>query len=181
VGTDERSCLDAAGRSHSLKSPFDRLLAVEVYDGPTAGIVFCRDGKGALVFRLLAWDERQDLRAFALAPLAMSVAVELIALVSRLEPERWPEWWLKAPGVDSAVTHQIDEMLARSSEPEFLVITSSLLGTLEYCRGFGKGPEQEEFSMLARRDNERDEVSITPFAMWVDLAARGQLGSKGSI
>lgn len=51
-------------------SPLNRMLIAGYYDGPTEGVIECRDCGQTYAFRMLAWDEHQDVRIFAVVPLA---------------------------------------------------------------------------------------------------------------
>ncbi len=56
------------------QSPFVRLLVTGYYDGPTDGFAACRFCDKSYFFRLLSWDDGQDLRIFGLAGLDESFA-----------------------------------------------------------------------------------------------------------
>jgi hypothetical protein len=63
--------------------PFERVLATGYYDGPTEGFTECRQCKLAYAFRKLDWDDAQDMRIFAFAPLEISFEA-IAALISPL-------------------------------------------------------------------------------------------------
>jgi hypothetical protein len=44
-----------SGRSDT--SPFERLIALEYYDGPTRGVIQCRDCEQAYIFTMLEIDD----------------------------------------------------------------------------------------------------------------------------
>lgn len=54
--------------------PFLRVIAVGYYDGPTEGFTECSQCGQAYTFRLLDWDNLQDLRVFAYSPLAINLS-----------------------------------------------------------------------------------------------------------
>lgn len=53
--------------------PFEKALAVGYYDGPTDGFTVCSQCGRAYSFRKLDWDELQDTRVFAFAPLSKTL------------------------------------------------------------------------------------------------------------
>jgi len=54
--------------------PFERVLAVGYYDGPTEGFSECAMCRRCYYFKKLAWDESQDIRIFAFTPLNLDLA-----------------------------------------------------------------------------------------------------------
>ncbi len=68
LGTCEHVSQASANRS-----PLKRFLITGFYDGPTEGVAECDLCGQAYAFRMLAWDEQQDVRVFALTPLAESL------------------------------------------------------------------------------------------------------------
>src|SRR5882762_985473 len=75
----------------SSGEPFEKLLAVEYYDGPTAGIAF--DAVGASVyFKLVAWDEDQWKRIFAVTEIKRELALQVWTCFENIETPRVPIW-----------------------------------------------------------------------------------------
>ena len=74
------------------------IIASEYYDGAMAGIGE-RAADGAPVwFRVVAWDEEQWLRVFAVAAVAASLTQCLVHNLEKVEPRKEPFW---LPGVHS--------------------------------------------------------------------------------
>lgn len=63
--------------------PFERVLATSYHDGPTDGFTECAYCHQAYSFQKIDWDDLQDLRIFAFAPLDISLDV----IAGRLLPE----------------------------------------------------------------------------------------------
>jgi hypothetical protein len=55
--------------------PFERAIATGYYDGPTDGFTICSQCGQAYSFRKLDWDELQDVRVFAFAPISIKFDV----------------------------------------------------------------------------------------------------------
>ena len=73
----------------SDQSPFGKMLVTGFYDGPTDGFVECLRCGRAYAFRMLAWDEEQDVRVYGLAALdesLRSIRVEELRLPELDEP-----------------------------------------------------------------------------------------------
>lgn len=95
----------------SSGEPFEKLLAVEYYDGPTAGIAF--DSVGASVyFKLVAWDEDQWKRIFAVTEIERELALQVWTCFENVETPRVPIW---VPNRSTNVKAEevVDRMLLR--------------------------------------------------------------------
>lgn len=75
------TCCDALEAQEPMPSPFTRILASGYYDGPTEGIVECGKCGRTFAFRMLAWDEEQNVRAFGLAPVAWNYEALCVKLL----------------------------------------------------------------------------------------------------
>lgn len=60
-------CCKEIAQEGIIDSPFYRILATGYYDGPTEGFIECSICKGTYVFRMLDWDDEQDMRIYAMA------------------------------------------------------------------------------------------------------------------
>lgn len=60
--------------------PFGRTIITDFYDGPTEGFTECSECGAVYAFRKVDWDDSQDVRVFAFAPLEIS----LDAIAARL-------------------------------------------------------------------------------------------------
>src|SRR6267154_3692334 len=67
----------------AMPSPFGRTIASGYYDGPTEGFTECAHCGKTYAFRLLEWDDSQDMRIFSFADLD----VGLDSIASRLSLE----------------------------------------------------------------------------------------------
>lgn len=77
-------------------SPAEKIIALGWYDGPTDGILQCRDG---LVFRfhsdgtVLDWgEEGEDLRVYDLFPLPSDSLQRVVSSLASFQSPRWPLW-----------------------------------------------------------------------------------------
>ena len=93
----------------SSREPFEKLLAVEYYDGPSAGIAF--DAVGASVyFKLVAWDEDQWERIFAVTEIESERALQVWTCFENVETPRVPIW-VPNRGTDAKAEEVVDQML----------------------------------------------------------------------
>lgn len=92
-------CCGAATALVGKGSPFAEIIAVDFYDGPVSGVVRCSSCRSVLRYKLLAWDERQEKRVFALAKMPSHAWDQIVALYSYDQP-RFPVWvpkWVELP------------------------------------------------------------------------------------
>ncbi|MGQ0641251.1 MAG: hypothetical protein ACT4P6_10860 [Gemmatimonadaceae bacterium] len=152
-------------------------MALEIYDGPMAGLVFCDGDESVFVFRLLAWDAKQEQRAFSLMPVEEKLASRTIDLLSSVEAPRWPEWWFNGAGTGSS--HEkwrtAKTRLTRAAgPPAFVVVTTNLLGRIEAVTDLDTQTKRDAFTrMIARPSPESDETKAS-FEEWFSFA-RGEL------
>jgi hypothetical protein len=173
------ACLDRISQWDIGQSPFDRLIAFEVYDGATSGMVFCSGGAEALRFSLAAWDERQEARVFTLAPIAAEDATEVVKILTGLIAPRWPEWWLGQPrnhNARRAVDAAISRLVGRSQGERWVVLTEDLLKGPGKSVGVPHGLQRRRFESLSARDSPDAEVSKGTFAEWVGFMERATTG-----
>ena len=164
------TCLNRGSTWGRGESPFDRVIAFEVYDGPTTGVAFCKGGDDAVLFRLLAWDESQVMRVFGLAPLPAQVGTRLLEALTNADHPQWPEWWLKrspAPEAARAVDQAVSEVLDRGGQTRWVVVTEDLLGGSARLARIVEGAHRQEFERLSRRGSPDSEVSEGSFADWL--------------
>jgi hypothetical protein len=72
------------------------IIASEYYDGATAGIGERAADGAAVWFRVVAWDEEQWQRVFAVTALEPSRAEQLVRELEKAEPRKVP-FWLPGP------------------------------------------------------------------------------------
>lgn len=75
----------------TVVAPFRSCLAIEYYDGPTAGIAFDA-GESAVYFALVGWDPEQWTRVFAVCDISGNVAQQVWADFERIDTPRRPLW-----------------------------------------------------------------------------------------
>lgn len=168
-------CLDNALTSGSQRSPFERLLALDVYDGPVHGIAFCRDTQQPVVFRMLAWDNQQTARVYALSPIPQEEAGALVNLLSRFEEPRWPEWWLLNAMVeeDDSVRHAISHLMLVERASWYVAISRNLLDRFEAMKKVEIPEDVAAFRDLSRRQPQDAEVAQGSFQQWLQFIGGG--------
>ena len=70
---------------------FSRVIAVDLYDGPTAAIAECDNCAAAYGLRMEAWDDAHIQRVFRACRLPPGSFDEAIAAFADAGPPRWPE------------------------------------------------------------------------------------------
>jgi hypothetical protein len=124
-------CRDLA-RSSKGRSPFDRVVVLGWYDGPTDGLVRYGDCKRIYRFEMLdSVDEDGMIRVYSLAPLPTDTMDRFVEALSPFMKPNWPIWapiW-KFPTEDDRirVDRAVDDLIAKVGGPEFVVVTSGLL------------------------------------------------------
>ena len=53
--------------------PFERVIAIGYYDGPTEGFTACSQCGQGYSFYMMDWDDKQDVRVFGLSPLDITL------------------------------------------------------------------------------------------------------------
>ncbi len=100
-------------------SPVQKVLIFGWYDGPTDGVLQCRDGQ-VHRFDLLAWEPAtQDLRVFGLYPMPSAAWEQLIAICGG-DRFRWQEQ-LRQP---------IEDVIRQAGPVEWVVATEDLQGEI---------------------------------------------------
>lgn len=164
-------CLDAALSNRSLTSPFERIIAIDYYDGPVRGFAFCRGSLDGYLFRMEAWDDHQSERIFSLAPLDHRDGSALLELASHIEAARRPVW-----AVDYTSRPEMRPMheaivvaTKRASEIEWILRTPDLLGSYSGLAKISGTVKREEFRRLSTRAQPDEEVSDGSFSEWMKL------------
>jgi hypothetical protein len=165
------SCLSRLANRAPVPSPFTRLIAHEIYDGPVSGLIMCDDTGETFVFQLLAWDERQSLRAFCLSPLGHDIAARVIAALETVLPPRWPEWWLnpRSDAERDRTEAVIQEAFDGAEAPKGVVLCRDLLGSFERARLLVSSGEISEFQALNRRVPDVIGMSETDYSVWLEF------------
>lgn len=166
------SCLDGALTSGKQPSPFEKLVALDIYDGPVNGIAFCTDTQQPVVFRMLAWDEQQAVRIFELCAISQEEADSLVDLLSRFEEPRWPEWWVRRSmvGEDDSVRQAVSHLLTLTERAIWYVaMTDDLLGGFQALKKVQTREEAATFRVLRRRQPQGAEVADGTFQQWLQF------------
>ena len=131
--------------------PFDRVIALDYNDGPTAGAVRCASGTGSYRFDLLAidvdgaydqeaWDRGEELRVYGLAPLPPGSFERIVGILTGIEPPRWPVW---APGttttaaLDDRIEQEVILLLEAAGPPTLVAAGPGLLAPFRAAREIG--------------------------------------------
>lgn len=165
------SCLSRLAHRAPVPSPFTRLIAYEIYDGPVSGLSICDDTGETFVFQLLAWDERQSLRAFCFFPLGHDIATRVISALEAVLPPRWPEWWLnpRSEAERNRTETIIQEAFDGAEPPNLVVVCRDLLGSFERTKLLVSSGEIRQFDLLNRRVSDVIGMTETDFSVWLDF------------
>jgi len=118
-------------------SPFDRILCLGYYDGPTSGLAKCAKSQKAYRFELVAWDSNCENRIYSLAETDVQVFDAVVQTLERLEKPRWPfwtpRWQFGSSSEQSSASSEIDHALAGIPAASLLVATDHLDETILAC------------------------------------------------
>ena len=96
-----------------------RMIAFDFYDGPVSGVMHDLGSNRAWKFMMIDWDDRQELRVFAMAPLPEDAFNKIVDVLSQYEPPKSPFWVplfnYSDNEIKQAVEREIDEAIARAS------------------------------------------------------------------
>ena len=143
---NQTCCRFMIGTLRKVPSPFSKLVMLGYYDGPTDGLIECATCATTYAFRKIDWDDGQNLRVFALAPIPGHDLKELQELGPTQETPKWPTW---APNAGSKAANVAGEMCQGASPEEFIVAADDLLKTLEVWRPVGLATPSDWFVELS--------------------------------
>jgi hypothetical protein len=117
---------------------FDKVVSLDWYDGITSGLAMCSQFSLAFKFDLLAWDESQERRVFAFAPLTVKIFEHIVRRLGRKEtaPE-WPIWYPKWPSglpEKKLLKTEIDKQLTSAKPPDYIIASDSMFTLLLAAR-----------------------------------------------
>jgi hypothetical protein len=125
-------------------SPFQRVTALDYYDGPVEGLLACAVCEREHHFRLIAWDSEGESRLYALSRLPAGSLDVVEAVLDRFGPPSRPLW---VPVVrfetaeEEAAAHQVVDAVLASAEPaDLLVLTRGLVSGVD--RAFRLDPDR---------------------------------------
>ncbi len=119
-------------------SPFNRILCLGYYDGPTSGLARCTKSQKAYRFELVAWDPGFENRIYSLAETDVQVFDSVVQVLARLEAPHWPFWtprWQFGSSLEeSRTSSEIDQALSRIPPASLLIATDHLDKNILACR-----------------------------------------------
>ena len=105
-----------------------RMIAFGFYDGPVSGVLYDLGTSLAWRFTMIDWDDRQEVRVFAMAPLPDDAFKEIVDALSQYEPPKSPFWFPLFNYSDNEIKHaverKIDEAIARAAGVNHIIVTS---------------------------------------------------------
>jgi hypothetical protein len=110
---------------HNVPSPFCKVLATAFYDGPTEGFLVHKNEGRLFLFRLLDWDDGQDVRVFAIHVVPNVALDDALNVLAKENGPNWPMWVLPAQLDDAA--SQFLERARRHARPVAVVAARNLL------------------------------------------------------
>lgn len=118
-----------ANETRELLSPFERIIAIGYYDGPTAG--FAIDKENILYyFHLLDWDDWQDLRVFEIDRIFKFGFDDLMTNFD--ENNFSPSWPVSVlMGEHANLLSKFTEDCQKSTTPIAIVVTENLIETIK--------------------------------------------------
>jgi hypothetical protein len=125
MARDILCCKDIEARIDD-RSPFNRMVIFDWYDGPTSGILVCEACTAEYAFSMIDWDTQHEIRVFSLASLPCGSLQEVIDFFG--EAPEWPVWFpaqLKTPTEEFRSRLGIlDRILEKAGMPKFMVAWS---------------------------------------------------------
>jgi hypothetical protein len=100
-----------------LSSYFDKVLILDYFDGPMAGVGVLPD-KSTHYFKIVGWDEEQLERVFSTTEISALTAQELWDAFRTVEPSRQPTWWPQSRGTGDIAIRTDGAVSAVCSEAE---------------------------------------------------------------
>lgn len=129
-----------------MPSPFVRLLVTGYYDGPTTGIAECGACGRTYAFRMLAWDDAQDVRIVSLAPLDEKFDT-IYERTLRTHPVSQAVT-IVPPLLQGEEPHEIDRLLA--TPPTRVVASVDLLSELLASEAVSETDLEQEHNWFKR-------------------------------
>ncbi len=75
-------------------SPFDRMIAFKYYDGPISGVIYNSNTLHTYLFKVITWDEMQDLRLYAFQDIAVELIQEILPPLLAINDRSSNPLWL---------------------------------------------------------------------------------------
>src|SRR3954469_8334148 len=117
----------------AVVGPFSRMVGLNYYDGPTAGVAESQDHSACYRFELLDelpdWDEGNDIRVFSLAALPPGSLDSLLHVCPGSQhatsPIWVPIWKFESPAAQETVEREVQRILDRAAPPEAVLATDA--------------------------------------------------------
>jgi hypothetical protein len=116
-----------------IESTFDKVASIGWYDGTVSGLALDSSHSLAFRFDLLDWGSAQEVRVFALSPLATTDFDLVMTLYGEFETPEWPIWytpWTPAMQENECLRSELNTVLARAESPEFVFASQSRFKTI---------------------------------------------------
>jgi hypothetical protein len=114
------------------------MIALDFYDGPTAGVAECAACHAEYLFEMLDCDDYQDVRIFSLAPLPAGSLEQVLSVCPKSQAPRWPVWCViwKFPteAQREAASQHVDEVTGRAGSPEAVIAWEGYAETILAAR-----------------------------------------------
>jgi hypothetical protein len=120
-----------------IESTFDKVVSIGWYDGTVSGIVLDSSHSLAFRFDLLDWGFAEEVRVFALSPLAVADFELAVSSLSLSETPKWPMWyppWPSAIEEAERLGSELDLALAHAESPEYVFASQSRFETILAAR-----------------------------------------------
>jgi hypothetical protein len=124
--TEHLVCCQNLGGAGNAESPF-KMITLAYYDGPTAGIAQCQCCPAEYRFMMVDWDDDQDVRIHAFAPLPAGSFMRVENILAKYEPTEWP------------TDKEIDEILGTAEAATMVVALSQWGEKILAARSLAEG------------------------------------------
>jgi hypothetical protein len=162
-------CLEPVAAGQRASSPFSKLIATEVFDGPIAGLAICRRGGTSYFFRMVAWDHERRTRIYLVSRLDESGAAAKASALIRLLPDMEGEHWLAVPqdaGLAMKIRADIASLEGMISHYDYLLVSRDMLSGVEHAVRIND-KNRSEVEDLAKRSPADAEVTDASFEEWM--------------
>jgi hypothetical protein len=121
-----KPCCQNPASLRNAPSPFAKRVVLGFYDGPTSGILQCKECAAVYQFDMLDWDQDHDVRIFRLAALPADSLAQGVKALAQPEPPRWPVWvpsrWnLPSEEARQMADREVERLLAQAKPPELVL------------------------------------------------------------
>lgn len=107
------------------------IVVLNYYDGPTSGVIQCDSCLATYKFTMIDWDDYQNVRVHAFAPLPSESFRRIVDLLSKYEPPKWPIWYPLRPYASDQLYDSVEKQIHESlelAEPATLAVALSQWG-----------------------------------------------------